>query len=569
MTKAKERIYLNDDTPVDLLEFLESRGLVQANSGGGKSWLIRRLVEQAFGKTQVIILDTEGEFSTLRERYDFVLAGRGGDTAADPKTAALLARRALEHKFSLIVDLSDLTPQEKKHYVRLFTEAMMQAPKELWPINFARCILVIDEAHRYCPQAGESEAMDAVINAADAGRKRGVCVVLATQRISKLHKDAAAECNNKMIGRSSLDVDMKRAADELGFTKREDQLTLRILKPGEFYVFGPAICDIPTQVKIGDVQTTHTRAGARGKVIKIPPTAKIKALLPKLEDLPKEAEDEATLVQRLQQEIHQLKTARVAPVVEGPSEEKIQDRIDAAVSARDKQWDKVVDKWDAWAADVINFVCLVEQDAAKMYKKRGERPPMRPDGVVKIHAPARPVEAKRVIETVAPRNLPPPTGERVVYTGSIKGGAARMLAVLAARPSGLPRIALGVLSLVNPSGGSFGTYLGALKSAGYVVEEGDILITNDGIAYARENNLKEMSHDERVSGWRNNLKGGARRMFDHLLSVGTWVSREELGNGSEVAHTGGSFGTYLGSIRSAGLVESEGDKLRVTQALWL
>jgi hypothetical protein len=39
------------------------------------------------------------------------------------------------------------------------------------------------------------------------GRKRGFAGIIATQRLSKLHKDAAAEANNVIIGRTWLDAD--------------------------------------------------------------------------------------------------------------------------------------------------------------------------------------------------------------------------------------------------------------------------------------------------------------------------------------------------------------------------
>jgi DNA helicase HerA-like ATPase len=57
-----------------------------------------------------------------------------------------------------------------------------------------------------------------VIALMDSGRKRGFCGVLATQRISKLSKDATAECNNKLIGRS-VEADAKRAGEELGLAR--------------------------------------------------------------------------------------------------------------------------------------------------------------------------------------------------------------------------------------------------------------------------------------------------------------------------------------------------------------
>ena len=85
-----------------------SRLLIQSNSGGGKSYLIRGLLERSHGKIQQIVLDLEGEFSTLREKYDYIIAGKDGDTPADPKSAKLLARKLLELEVSAICDLSEL-----------------------------------------------------------------------------------------------------------------------------------------------------------------------------------------------------------------------------------------------------------------------------------------------------------------------------------------------------------------------------------------------------------------------------------------------------------------------------
>src|SRR6266581_2600142 len=231
------KILMNDTVGIDLSTLIDTRLLVQANSGGGKSWLLRRLLEQSHGKVQQIVIDLEGEFATLREQYDYVLAGKDGDTPAELRSAGLLAQRLLELNVSAIIDLYELHYQDRKHFVRLFLESMINAPKQLWH----PCLVVIDEAHKFCPEKEQSEASSAVIDLATLGRKRGYCAILATQRLSKLHKDAAAECNNKLIGRTNLDVDMKRASEELGFTTKEQSFALRHLAAGEFFVFGPAI----------------------------------------------------------------------------------------------------------------------------------------------------------------------------------------------------------------------------------------------------------------------------------------------------------------------------------------
>jgi DNA helicase HerA-like ATPase len=51
----------------DLSALIEGRLLIQGVSGAGKSWTLRRLLEQSAGRVQQIIIDPEGEFSTLAE----------------------------------------------------------------------------------------------------------------------------------------------------------------------------------------------------------------------------------------------------------------------------------------------------------------------------------------------------------------------------------------------------------------------------------------------------------------------------------------------------------------------
>ena len=49
---------------IDVDRLVETRMLLQANSGAGKSWAIRRLLEQTHGRCQQIVLDVEGEVYT-------------------------------------------------------------------------------------------------------------------------------------------------------------------------------------------------------------------------------------------------------------------------------------------------------------------------------------------------------------------------------------------------------------------------------------------------------------------------------------------------------------------------
>src|SRR2546429_299134 len=511
---------MNDSVGIDLSRLIDTRLLVQANSGGGKSWLLRRLLEQSHGKVQQIVIDLEGEFSTLREKYDYILAAKEGDTAAEPRSAALLARRLLELNVSAIIDLYELSHQERKHFVRLFLSAMINAPKSLWH----PCLVIVDEAHVFAPQAGQSEAMEAVIDLATRGRKRGYCAVLATQRLSKLHKDAAAEMNNKLIGRTGLDIDRKRAAEELGFTTKEDAISLRNLAPGEFYAFGPAISESVEKVTVGPVATSHPKAGARIITQVTPPTAKIRQIIAQLADLPQEARQEAQNVEALKTENASLKR-RITQLEKQPQ-------------------------------------------------------PVAAPKVVTIEKPnTSHLKALRLIQSIAAKELSPGDVPSVKPTVAdtptdkkpIVGGALRMLQVLASRyPMTFTKSQLALLANLSPKSGTYGTYLSLLRSQGLIEVGAEISITEEGLHYIGTDKPQPQSQDEVLDMWRNNLTGGARRMFDVLVDAYPGqIDKAELGARTDMSSNSGTFGTYLSLLRRNGLAEVTGAYVKANPNLFV
>lgn len=299
------------DAMLDLEVMMRTNLLLQAASGGGKSRSIRRLAEQCCEHVPVGIIDVDGEFASLREKFPFVLIGPGGETPADPRSAALVARKMLELGTSFVADIYELPVAARKEWVRNFLTALIDAPKSLW----RQFIFVIDEAHLFAPEQGHgrdgSVALSPIVDIGSRGRKRGFCLVAATQRIGKLSKDVVAELKNVFIGLATLDVDRERAAEALGKTRdrksRNDFYdSVKFLKPGEFYGLGQAFANTPTLFRFGDVQTTHPEPGKQTKATPPPPLSKIKGLLPQLKDLPKEAEEEARTVAQMRAKIADL-----------------------------------------------------------------------------------------------------------------------------------------------------------------------------------------------------------------------------------------------------------------------
>jgi hypothetical protein len=565
------KIKLNNQDSINLSDLINTRLLVQANSGGGKSWLLRRILEQSHGQVQQIIIDLEGEFSTLREKYDYVLVGKGGDTPADSRSAGLLAKKLLELNVSAIIDLYELHHQERKHFVKLFLESMINAPKELWH----PCLVIIDEAHIFCPEKGQSEASEAVIDLATRGRKRGYCAVLATQRLSKLHKDAAAECNNKLIGRTGLDIDMKRASEELGFTSKDQYLSLRALDAGEFYAFGPAISTQIKKVKIGDVNTTHPKAGSRISLKTTPPTARIKQILKKLSDLPEEAKKELNTISELKSEIFKLRQHRCPKVV---NTQTTQADIDKAVKQALKiaeagfaktenfynhKFNRFIDAFNRAKKEMDKATDIYVQEETKKIAKQ-----------FKIPKVIIPKQEYRPVLSIQPHTPKVKILDNYQDEKPLTGGALRMLEVLVSRfPIQLSKVQLATFSRLKSSSGTFGTYMSILKSRGLIEEvtKDNFSASGEGIQYIGEDNIQPpQTSEEIISQWQRILKGGAKRMFDVLIqNYPASLSREQLGELTELISTSGTFGTYLSILKSNNLIETSNGEIKAVDNLFI
>lgn len=65
------------------------------------------------------------------------------------------------------------------------------------------------------------------------------------------------------------------------------------------------------------------------------------------------------------------------------------------------------------------------------------------------------------------------------------------------------------------------------------------------------------------------LTAGARRMLDLLVEARpNGLTRDELSERSGVSTAGGSFGTYLSKLRTAGLLREEGGMIFAAEVLF-
>lgn len=246
---------------LNLERLLAGRLLIQGSSGAGKSRTLRKIIEEAFDFTTIVLVDPEGEFGNLAAHIG-ATSLKGCELTSDGLTAA--AARARQHRLSLHVDLTDLDPDQRIIKAAALFAGLIGAPREHWSHTVLVCI---DEGHLLAPHHAGS-ARDAetrrlgvatLTDLCARGRKRGIAPVIATQRLAKLSSSVISELQNFLVGLNVFDRDIARAADLLGFSAKEAD-RLRKLAPGEFFAMGPAMSPLPVLAHMEETITEHLGA---------------------------------------------------------------------------------------------------------------------------------------------------------------------------------------------------------------------------------------------------------------------------------------------------------------------
>ena len=548
-------IKLGNNFEIDLEKLISTRMLIQANSGGGKSYAIRKLLEESHGQVQQIIIDLEGEFSSLRENYDYLLVGQDGEIPTRIQTAELLARKLLKLNVSAIIDLSELKKHERILFVKRFLDSLVNAPKSLWH----PCLIFVDEAHQFCPEGAKSESGGSVIDLCTRGRKRGFCAILATQRISKLNKDAAAECNNQMVGRTQLDIDQKRAADTLGITNKSEVRELRNLGDGEFHVFGPAIGREVKKIQVGQTKTVHLDS----KHVIMEPTKtpdNIKKIMEDVIDLPKEADEELKNITDYKNKVVELKRDLRKASNSQPKPEADESALEKARLQGSKESMKVVeDKEREFKMTCREFEREIK-DLNKIISKVG-----RAIDVKVVHA--EPVCKINPLPSRTPTSPEPITNshqESLIVTEpeEIQLGicARKIYSVLYANPEReITKVQMSLLSGYSAKSGSFRNAICQLNQVNLLERVNGNIKLKEVNAEFTEEEFGEITKEL----WSKSLGICSKKIFEFLLENEEEFTKEEVAERVGYSPTSGSFRNSVCQLNSLGLIQRNNGSIKI------
>jgi len=557
---------------VNLQELIKSRALLQANSGGGKSHAMRKGIEEAHGKVQQIIIDPEGEFHTLREKFAFLLIGKGSqaDIQIDSKHAALLAKKVMETGADVIIDLYELNPFERIRFVKLFCEALVNLPKHLWH----QCLIWLDEIHVFAPESksGRSESLAAVAALASRGRKRGYGLIGATQRISKLNKDVAAELNTKFIGRCSLDIDRKRAGEELGI---KDTTNLRKLKH-EFYAFGPAIADDNVLVKAYETKTSHEEIGSIKEYIPAN-KGKISGFLKNFTELPQEAELDLKTKEGLETKVQelQIKLRQAEKLQPKQDPQALETAYQRGILFGEKQSKEIINTQEKYIQSIKHNAGKIKQAITELQSKTNHD-----FDLILMTAPdiPEPQKVSTIIQFEKPQEVRINNSVKtetvtmsLVNSGVVLNKCAdKCLKTLAGFNKPLSRKKLAVYSGYSPKSGGYGSAIISLREGGYVTESNKVLtITPFGFGFAGGSPSIPTNHDDLLQHWKGKLSVCPAKLLEKLCEIHpNSVSRQELAMHTGYSPGSGGFNGAVIELKDLGLAEESDKQVKASEAMF-
>jgi len=218
------------DFHINAQELVTGRTCIIAQSGAGKSWSIAVLCEQLCQhQIGFCLIDTEGEYFSLKDKFDITWVGIDEECDEDIEKVnikALMSDAVRESK-AIIFDVSEVDMYER--VTKLAHVLYDVATEQRKPY-----LLIIEEADKFIPQSKDS--IKKIEEISRRGRKRGLGMLVATQRPAIVTKNVLSQCNNQIIGKLSIENDLKAVG--LFFSSKAEVDELTTLQPGDFFVMG-------------------------------------------------------------------------------------------------------------------------------------------------------------------------------------------------------------------------------------------------------------------------------------------------------------------------------------------
>ncbi|MBE0634859.1 ATP-binding protein [Candidatus Bipolaricaulota bacterium] len=235
---------ISRDLNLDLEDLIGQCIAILGIRGSGKSNTAGVIFEELLQNNYPLsIVDIEGEYFGLKEKYEVLVVGKGEgvEIEIDAHCAAEIAQVSMEQNVPVVLDLSGFLSEERTELLKVYLSA-------LW--NLAGTLrkpymIGIEEAHEFIPQGVKNELKEMIARIALRGRKRGLGGIIVSQRSAKVDKDVLSQAGMLFLHRVVHEVDMRVYSELLPWRKTEVKEIINSLDTGDcMYVNGDNVLPI-------------------------------------------------------------------------------------------------------------------------------------------------------------------------------------------------------------------------------------------------------------------------------------------------------------------------------------
>ena len=236
---------------------------ILGRKGTGKSTTLAVFAEELLKQNvPLVIADPQGEYYSLAQHFDIIVAGRTGHAliSLDPEKAGALAEFSLIHNVPVVLSLPRYNAKERFTLLRCFFERLWTLEEDLRKPYF----VLMEEAHTYIPQVGTTPVFQILSDIFLLGRKLGLGTIMATQRSQRIHKDTISQSEMYLLHKVTHPRDVEIYEELVPLPAKEVRAMIARLRKGSAIAVyedetlpEEVSSDVVVQVQIRNQETYH------------------------------------------------------------------------------------------------------------------------------------------------------------------------------------------------------------------------------------------------------------------------------------------------------------------------
>ncbi|WJI09298.1 DUF87 domain-containing protein [Methanobacterium sp. CWC-01] len=294
---------ISSEIKLDLKKIIGKSISVLGITGSGKTNTSAVILEEMLKyKYPMTIVDIDGEYWGLKEQFELLVVGKSKnvDFEVNVEHARQIAEISISKNIPVILDISGFLYEDTYQFLLNYME-------EIWDLagKFRKPYeIVLEEAHEFIPQGTRNDLKEIFTRIALRGRKRGLGIIILSQRSAKVEKDVLTQAEMVFLHKVIHPSDIKVYKEILPVTAKEVSILISKLKVGDCIFYFENNYDL-IHVRLRD--TFHAGFTPSLKTVKTPKLKLVSdEILKSLQNLTKAKIKEKSEIDRLKTKVNDL-----------------------------------------------------------------------------------------------------------------------------------------------------------------------------------------------------------------------------------------------------------------------